>query len=111
MFQGKNLLFQSRGAGPLRTVVCMHALRGSYMLLKARPWKAGLLFSLKKRRPIVPLTVRGCRVHCYKSTECNLEAGGHKEMSSILADQERPRIRGEEGGCCGASANEYMEPK
>jgi hypothetical protein len=29
------------------------------MFLKARPWKSGLLFSLKNRRPIVPLTVRG----------------------------------------------------
>jgi hypothetical protein len=40
-----------------------------------------------------------------------MHAGGHKEMSSILADQERPRIRGQMrgkgGGGRGVSANEY----
>jgi hypothetical protein len=40
-----------------------------------------------------------------------LASGGHKEMSSILADHERPRIRaqmlGGGGGGCGVSDNEY----
>ncbi len=39
-----------------------------------------------------------------------LKPGGHKEMSSILAEQQRPRIaqmRGEGGGGCGVTANEY----
>ena len=45
------------------------------------------------------------------------EPGGLKEMSSILADQQRPRIWAQTlggGGCCGVSANEYsctQEPK
>jgi hypothetical protein len=33
--------------------------------------------------------------------------GDQKEMSSTLADQERPRGVGGGGGCCGVSANEY----
>jgi hypothetical protein len=40
---------------------------------------------------------------------CALTTGGHKEKSSILADQWRPRIgaRMRGGGGCGVSANEY----
>ncbi len=38
-------------------------------------------------------------------------AEGHKEMSSILADQQRPSYMspnaGGEGGCCSVSANEH----
>jgi hypothetical protein len=43
--------------------------------------------------------------------------GGYKEMSSILADQKRPRKWAQiwgEGGSCGVLANEYsctQEPK
>ncbi len=71
-FKEKNVLLQSRGAGPVRPFVCMLDADHICMFLKARPWKSELLFSLKNRRPIVPLTVRGCRVHCYKPTVCNL---------------------------------------
>ncbi len=62
-----------------------------------------------------------CNVRVKKNEE--FTAGGHKEMSSLLADQQRPcilaQMRGQGGeGVCGVSANDYshstalhIEPK
>ncbi len=53
-----------------------------------------------------------CRICQTVTTTGRPELGGHKEMSSIQADQQRPRIGaqmggGGGGGCAGVSANDY----
>ncbi len=70
----------------------------------------------KARHSVYSVAVSLCprRILCDNFTmlplPCGCQAGGHKEMSSIFADQQRPCIRVQisgGGGSCGVSATEY----